>query len=169
MAEAVKGQGAVEGQYVAFGLGDEVFATPVGLVREILTYQPPSRIPNSPDYLLGLTDVRGQGIPTADLRIRLGMAPTEPTLNTRILVLDIPLEDRTLSLGLVADRVFEVTAFTADQIEPSPDIGIKWRSEYISGVVRRDDGFVVLIDLVRLLSTADSAVLDLAPLDAHAA
>ncbi|NBB65820.1 chemotaxis protein CheW [Pseudomonas sp. ODNR1LW] len=151
--------GAEGGQYVAFGLGDEIFAAPVGLVREILTYQAPSRIPNSPDYLLGLTDVRGQGVPTADLRIRLGMAPTEPTLNTRILVLDIPLEDRTLSLGLVADRVFEVTAFTADQIEPSPDIGIKWRSDYIAGVVRRDDGFVVLIDLPRLLSTNDAASL----------
>ena len=150
---------AVEGQYVAFGLGDEVFAAPVGLVREILTYHPPSRVPNGPDYLLGLTDVRGRGVPTADLRIRLGMAPTEPTLNTRILVLDIPLEDRTLSLGLVADRVFEVTAFTADQIEPSPDIGVKWRSDYISGVVRRDDGFVVLIDLPRLLSSTDTASL----------
>lgn len=150
---------AAEGQYVTFGLGDEVFAAPVGLVREILTYQAPSRIPNGPAYLLGLTDVRGRGVPTADLRIRLGMTPVEPTLNTRILVLDIPLEDRVLSLGLVADRVFEVAAFTADQIEPSPDIGVKWRSDYISGVVRRSDGFVVLIDLARLLSTTDAAAL----------
>lgn len=159
MSETAKGQGASEGQYVTFGLGDELFAAPVGLVREILTYQAPSRIPNSPDYLLGLTDVRGQGVPTADLRIRLGMTPTEPTLNTRILVLDIPLEDRVLSLGLVADRVFEVAVFTADQIEPSPDIGVKWRSDYISGVVRREDGFVVLIDLPRLLSSTDTVSL----------
>ena len=150
---------AAEGPYVSFGLGDEVFAAPVGLVREILTYHPPSRIPNGPDYLLGLTDVRGRGVPTADLRIRLGMAAVEPTLNTRILVLDIPMEDRVLSLGLVADRVFEVTVFSADQIEPSPDIGVKWRSDYISGVVRRDDGFVVLIDLARLLSSTDAVSL----------
>lgn len=158
---------AAEGQYVTFGLGGEVFATPVGLVREILTYQTPSRIPNSPAYLLGLTDVRGQGVPTADLRIRLGMAPVEPTLNTRILVLDIALEDRMLSLGLVADRVFEVTAFAADQIEPAPDFGIKWRSDYISGVVRRDDGFVVLINLPRLLSTTGEAatLADMAAVD----
>ncbi|MGO4409269.1 MULTISPECIES: chemotaxis protein CheW [unclassified Brevundimonas] len=150
---------AAEGQYVTFGLGEEVFAAPVSLVREILTYQTPSRIPNGPAYLLGLTDVRGRGVPTADLRIRLGMAPVEPTLNTRILVLDIPLEDRVLSLGLVADRVFEVAAFQDDQIEPSPDIGVKWRSDYISGVVRRSEGFVVLIDLPRLLSTTDTASL----------
>ena len=163
MSETAKGQGASEGQYVTFGLGDELFAAPVGLVREILTYQAPSRIPNGPDYLLGLTDVRGRGVPTADLRIRLGMAPTEPTLNTRILVLDIPLEDRVLSLGLVADRVFEVAVFSADQIEPSPDIGIKWRSDYISGVVRREDGFVVLIDLPRLLSSTDTVSLASVP------
>jgi len=150
---------AAEGQYVTFGLGDEVFAAPVALVREILTYQAPSRIPNGPEYLMGLTDVRGRGVPTADLRIRLGMAPVEPTLNTRILVLDIPLEDRVLSLGLAADRVFEVVAFTADQIEPSPDLGVRWRSDYISGVVRRPEGFVVLIDLARLLSTTDAASL----------
>ncbi|MDO9606970.1 MAG: chemotaxis protein CheW [Brevundimonas sp.] len=159
MPETAKGQGAAEGQYVTFGLGDEVFAAPVGLVREILTYQAPSRIPNGPAYLLGLTDVRGRGVPTADLRIRLGMTAVQPTLNTRILVLDIPVEDRVLSLGLVADRVFEVAVFTADQIEPSPDIGMKWRSDYISGVVRREDGFVVLIDLARLLSTTDAASL----------
>jgi purine-binding chemotaxis protein CheW len=159
MPETAKGQGAAEGQYVTFGLGDEVFAAPVGLVREILTYQAPSRIPNGPAYLLGLTDVRGRGVPTADLRIRLGMTAVQPTLNTRILVLDIPVEDRVLSLGLVADRVFEVAVFTAEQIEPSPDIGVKWRSDYISGVVRREDGFVVLIDLARLLSTTDAASL----------
>jgi purine-binding chemotaxis protein CheW len=159
MPETAKGQGASEGQYVTFGLGDEVFAAPVGLVREILTYQAPSRIPNGPAYLLGLTDVRGRGVPTADLRIRLGMTPVQPTLNTRILVLDMPVDDRVLTLGLVADRVFEVAAFTADQIEASPDIGIKWRSDYISGVVRREDGFVVLIDLARLLSSTDTAAL----------
>ncbi|WP_205570691.1 chemotaxis protein CheW [Brevundimonas naejangsanensis] len=160
--------GAAEGQYVTFGLGDETFAAPVGLVREILTYQTPSRIPNGPPYLLGLTDVRGRGVPTADLRIRLGMAPVEPTLNTRILVLDIPVEERILSLGLVADRVYEVTGFAAEEIEPSPDIGVKWRSDYISGVVRRSDGFVVLIDLARLLSTTDAAMLESADMDSAA-
>lgn len=160
--------GAAEGQYVTFGLGDETFAAPVGLVREILTYQAPSRIPNGPPYLLGLTDVRGRGVPTADLRIRLGMAPVEPTLNTRILVLDVPVEGRILSLGLVADRVYEVTGFAADEIEPSPDIGVKWRSDYISGVVRRAEGFVVLIDLARLLSTTDAVLLASTDVDSAA-
>ena len=71
------------------------------------------------------------------------------------MVLDVPLADRALSLGLVTDRVFEVAPFRTDEIEPAPDIGVRWRSEYIAGVVRREGGFVVLIDLARLFDGDD--------------
>jgi purine-binding chemotaxis protein CheW len=152
-----------EAQYVTFSLGDEVFAIPVTRVREILDYRQAFKIPNGPDYLLGLTDVRGQGVPTIDLRLRLGLPKTIPTPHTRILVLDVPLADRILSLGLVADRVFEVTPFAAEQIETAPDIGVRWRSDYIAGVVRRPTGFVVLIDLPRLFSRAESQMLQSVP------
>lgn len=150
---------ACETQFVTLGLGDEVFAVSVAFVREILDYQPPFAIPDGPDYLLGLTDVRGRGTPTIDLRLKLGLPRIAPTATTRILVLDVPLADRVLSLGLVADRVIEVVAFTAEQIEAAPDIGVPWRSDYIQGVVRRDSGFVVLFDLARLLTTQDAAAL----------
>jgi purine-binding chemotaxis protein CheW len=146
-------------EYVTFGLGDEVFAAPVGMVREILDFRQPFRIPNAPAYLMGLTEVRGRGVPTIDLRMRLGMTPTEPTQHTRIIVLDVTLADRTLSLGLAADRVFEVTAFRPENFDSAPDIGVRWRSDYISGVVRRENGFVVLIDLAKLLSSEEAAAL----------
>ena len=152
-----------ETQFVTFALDREVFAAPVAQVREILDHRQPFRIPNGPDYLLGLIDVRGQGVPTIDLRLRLGLGATEPTPQTRILVLDVPIESRTLTLGLVADRVFEVVAFTADQMEPAPDIGVRWRSEYIAAVVRREDDFVVIMDLARLLSAEDALFLQSAP------
>lgn len=148
-----------ERQFVTLALGAEVFAVPVELVREILDYRAPFAIPEGPAYLLGLTDVRGRATPTLDLRIKLGLAPIEPTLNTRILVLDIPVGDKLLSLGLVADRVIEVIGVMADEIEPPPDIGVPWRSEYIRGVVRRDDNFVVLFNLARLLTTQDAIAL----------
>ena len=148
-----------EAQFVTFSLGDEIFAVPVDVVREILDYAEAFKIPNGPDYLLGLRDVRGQGVPTIDLRLKLGMSKTIPTPHTRVLVLDIPMENRVLSLGLVADRVFEVTSFQHSQIEPAPDIGVRWRSDYISGVVRRENGFVVIVDLARLLSREDASAL----------
>ena len=148
-----------ETQYVTFALGSEVFAVPVAVVREILDHEESFRIPNGPDYLIGLRDVRGQGVPVIDLRLKLGLSRTVPTPNTRVLVVDITLGERQLTLGLVADRVFEVVAFSGDQLEAAPDIGVHWNSDYIDGVVRRDQGFVVVIDLGRLLTAKDIAAL----------
>jgi purine-binding chemotaxis protein CheW len=148
-----------EAQFVTLALGAEVFAIPVAYVREILDYRQPFAIPEGPNYLLGLTDVRGRATPTLDLRVKLGLPAVEPTLSTRILVLDVPVEGRVLALGLVADRVMEVVTLSNDQVEPAPDIGVAWRSDYIRGVVRQDTGFVVLFDLARLLTSQEAAAL----------
>jgi purine-binding chemotaxis protein CheW len=151
-----------EGQFVTLCLGAEVFAVPVSLVREILDYRESFRIPEGPDYLLGLIDVRGRGTPVIDLRLKLGLPKVAPSPATRIMVLDVPVAERVLSLGLVADKVLEVATFAASQIEAAPDVGVAWNSNYIAGVVRREHGFVVLFDLPRLL-TADEAVLASSP------
>jgi purine-binding chemotaxis protein CheW len=145
-------------QVVTFGLGDEVFAVPVTMVREILDYRPAFRVPNGPAWMLGITDVRGQGVPMIDLRMRLGLTPVEPTLATRVLIVDVMLADRMLSLGLVVDRVIAVASFERDRLESAPDIGLRWRSSYIAGVVREPDGFVVVIDAAEVFSNDDSAI-----------
>lgn len=146
-------------QVVEFGLGDEVFAVPVTLVREILDYTQPFHVPNGPAYFVGLTDVRGEGVPTVDLRVRLGLSPAKPTLATRILILDMALPDRTLSLGVVIDRVLGVTTMETAQIEKAPDIGVRWNSDYITGVVRREYGFVVIVDVASIFSTDESQMI----------
>jgi purine-binding chemotaxis protein CheW len=147
-----------EGQFVTFSLGEEVFAVSVAVVREILDYEDTFKIPHSPEYLLGLRDVRGQGVPIIDLRLRLGMSRSVRTPHTRVLVLDIPFPSRTLAIGLVADKVFEVTPFRRDQMETAPDIGVHWNSDYIAGVVRREGDFVVIIDLAKLFSHEENAI-----------
>ncbi len=152
-------QARTDFQFVTLALGAEVFGVPVDYVREILDYQKPFAIPEAPTYLLGLTDVRGRATPTLDLRVKLGLASIEPTLTTRVLVLDIPIGDRVLSLGLVADRVMEVVEVASEDIEAAPDIGVPWRSDYIRGVVRREGGFLVLFDLARLLTSQEAAAL----------
>lgn len=146
-------------QVVTFGLGSETFAVPVTMVREILDYREAFHIPNGPAWLLGLTDVRGQGVPTIDFRSRLGLPRMEATSATRVLVVDVPVEGRELTLGLVVDRVLDVSAFEAGQIEAAPDIGMNWNSDYIHGVVRRAEGFVVIVDVARIFSAADAALL----------
>jgi purine-binding chemotaxis protein CheW len=146
-------------QFVTFSLDNEVFAVPVSVVREILDHEEAFKIPHGPEYLLGLRDVRGQGVPVIDLRLRLGMTKTEKTPHTRALVLDVPIGEKILTLGLVADRVFEVTPFRAEEIEGPPDIGVRWPSDYIAGVVRRNGGFVVIVDLARLFSSTEMAMM----------
>lgn len=148
-----------ESQYVTFSLDNEVFAVPVSVVREILDHEEAFKIPHGPEYLLGLRDVRGQGVPVIDLRLRLGMTRTERTPHTRALVLDVPIGEKTLTLGLVADRVYEVIPFRSEEIEGAPDIGVRWPSDYIAGVVRRNGGFVVIVDLARLFSSTEVAMM----------
>lgn len=154
------------GDFVTLALGPECFAVPVAYVREILDYAAPFRIPEAPDYLLGLIDVRGHGTPMIDLRIKLGLPARAADGATRILVVDIPLGDRIIGLGLVADRVIEVCHFVAAEIEAAPDIGTSWRSDYIGGIVRRQNGFVVLFDLPKLLEGAAVALAPAARPDA---
>ncbi len=150
---------ADENQYVTLCLGAEVFAVPVAVVREILDYRASFRVPEGPDYLVGLIDVRGQGVPVIDLRRKLGLPPVEPGLTTRIMVIDVPLGDRLLPLGLVADKVLEVVSFPESEINAAPDVGVPWRSDYIAGVVRSAGSFVVIFNLPKLLTATEAALL----------
>lgn len=102
---------------------------------------------------MGLIDMRGRAVPAIDLRTRLGLPAVVPDQLTRIIVLEVPISGRRLALGLVADRVFDVITLSAEQIEPAPDIGMRWNSDYIRGIGRRLDSFVVLLDLAHLFST----------------
>lgn len=150
-----------ESQFVTFALGEEVFAVPVTVVREILDHEGVFKIPHGPDYLMGLRDVRGQGVPIVDLRLRLGMPAMQQTPHTRVLVLDVPVARRLLTIGLVADKVFEVVPFGHEAIDAAPDIGASWNSDYIEGVVRRNGDFVVIVNLGRLFADNGAALSDL--------
>jgi purine-binding chemotaxis protein CheW len=153
----MSGDGAV--QAVTFSIGAEIFAVPVEQVREILDYQESFHLPGAPEHFLGLIDVRGLGVPTIDLRLRLCLPRAEPTPLTRILILEVPREGETIVLGLVIDRALVVNAYPRDTIEKAPDIGVRWRSDYITGVIRQDGGFVVLIDIAKVLTSQDAAMI----------
>lgn len=146
-------------QFVTLGIDHEVFAVPVNSVLEILDMRPTFRIPDAPLHVVGLIDVRGRAVPVIDLRLKLRLQAIPVTDNTRILVLELPLPDRKLTIGLIADRVFEVAGLDPQSIAPPPDIGTTWRSDYISGVGRRNDNFVVIFDLPNLLSNDDVILL----------
>ncbi len=150
---------AREDQYVTLGIDREVFAIPVGSVQEILDMREVSRLPHAPTYLLGIIDLRGRSVPVIDLRAKLGLPAVPVTSSTRILVLEVPIAGLAQTLGLVTDRVFEVTSLDAEQIEPPPEVGGRWRSACIVGVGRRRDAFVIVFDIAQLFATDDLAVL----------
>jgi purine-binding chemotaxis protein CheW len=149
---------AAESQFVTLGIEREVFGVPVEAVLEILDMQSLFRVPEAPAYMLGLLDLRGRSVPVLDLRTKLGLPSIPPTETTRILVLEVEVSGRPLVLGLVADRVFEVLALADHEIEPAPDIGVRWRSDYIRGVGHRDARFVIIFDLPRLFSAEDVVI-----------
>ena len=95
-----------------------------------------------------------------DLRIRFGLPPATPTPMTRILILEVPQDGGGLNIGLLIDKALTVSVFSRAAIEKSPEIGIRWRSDYIEGVVRDENGFVVLIDIARVLTTDDAMLID---------
>lgn len=139
-------------QYVTLGVGEEIFAVEVTRVHEILDFGTVVRLPNAPSHVLGMIDVRRRAVPVIDLRVKLGLSPTVKTEHSRIIVLDVDIGARTVVLGLLSDRVYEVTDLSDHALEPPPDIGMRWRSDYIRGVGRRGESFVIIFDLSRLFS-----------------
>lgn len=147
-------------QYVTLGVAEELFAAPVERVQEILEMRPIARLPRAPANLLGMIDVRSQGIPVIDLRATLGMPAVADTENTRIVVLRIRSEGRDLTLALKADRVFEVTVLDEEAIDPAPEVGVRWNARAIAGIGRRNGAFVTVLDLDSLFAAPALAALN---------
>jgi purine-binding chemotaxis protein CheW len=142
-------------QYLTLGLADETFGISIRNVREILDIRPISRLPHAPDFLVGMIDVRGSGYPIVDLRTKLGLPRVPATEATRIIILDVPMEDRLVGVGFIADCVFEVADIDESRIEPPPSVGGRWKSDYLAGVGRKGDKFVIIFDLRRLMLSTD--------------
>jgi purine-binding chemotaxis protein CheW len=149
--------------YVTLGIGGEIFAVDVAIVREILAYRTVAHLPNAPPFLVGVIDVRGCTVPVIALRLKLGLPAVSITDDTRILVLEIDVEGRQLVVGLLADRVFEVAEFEIDGLEAAPDVGVRWKSEYIRGIGRLRGNLVIIFDMEHLLSSEDVASMQAVP------
>jgi purine-binding chemotaxis protein CheW len=150
-------------QYVTLGIADEILAAPVERVQEILESRVIAGLPHAPAYLLGMIDVRGEGVPVIDLRAKLGLPQVADTENTRIIVLSVTIGGGEVILGLKADRVFEVTVLDAATLQPAPEIGTRWRSELIAGIGRRNGAFVTVLDLNHLFAAGETVVLGETP------
>lgn len=145
-------------QYVTFSLGDELFGVEVTRTREILSLTPVTKVPQTPDYLLGVINLRGQVVPVVDMRLKLGMPAGEQTEDTCIIVVEVQVEDESIVVGALADAVREVLEVRSDQIEPPPRLGTRLNTEFITGMGKVDDQFMILLNIDRIFSSDELSI-----------
>jgi purine-binding chemotaxis protein CheW len=137
---------------VMLGIGDEVFALDTGLVREIIDPVPATRVAGARPFLPSVVNVRGNVIPLADLRVRFNMPMTESTPDTRIVVLEIKIDGDQVLVGVVADKVHEVTEISQTEVQQTPRVGMHWNPEFINFITKWRDEFVIVPNMERILS-----------------
>ena len=139
-------------QYLTFKLADEVFALDVAKVREILEITTITKIPQTPEFMRGVINLRGSVVPVIDMRLKFGMSATEQTINTCIIVVEVTLEGDTTVLGALADSVQEVVEMEPEQIEPAPHIGTRLNTNFIKGMGKHEGEFVMILDIDKVFS-----------------
>lgn len=150
-------------QYLTFKLDQEIFALSIAKVREVLDFTEITKVPKTPDFMRGVINVRGGVVPVMDLRVKFGMEPTPQTVNTCIIIVEILIEGEKTILGALADQVEEVLDLDPDQIEPAPRVGTGLRTEFIKGMGKRDEQFIIILDIDRVFSSDELAAVAVDP------
>lgn len=143
-------------RYLTFSLHKEVFAVPVGPIREIIEYPGVTEIPLAPDFLRGVINLRGSVVPLIDIAARFGRGAAEITWRTCVIIFETSHEDALHQmLGIMVDTVFEVVDVPADQIEPRPEFGTVMRTEFVDGMIKRNGKFVIVLDIDKVLNAQE--------------
>jgi purine-binding chemotaxis protein CheW len=133
-------------------LAEEVFALDVAKVREILELSTVTKVPQTPDYMRGVINLRGSVVPVIDLRLKFGMTATEQSVNTCIIVAEVGMDDETILIGALADSVQEVNEMEPGQIEAAPHIGTRLNTNFIKGMGKKDGTFVMILDIDKVFT-----------------
>jgi purine-binding chemotaxis protein CheW len=139
-------------QVVMLGIGGEVFALDSDMVREIIDPVPATRVAGARPFLPSVVNVRGNVIPLADLRVRFGMPSTQSSPDTRIVVLEINFDGDPVLVGVVADKVYEVTEISPSDVQPTPRVGMHWNPEFIRFITKWREQFIIVPNMERILS-----------------
>jgi purine-binding chemotaxis protein CheW len=146
--------------YLTFDLDSELFAVEVRSVREVLDSSTVTKVPRMPDYVRGVINLRGSVVPVVDLRLKFGMEVVEDSVDTCIIVMDVAFEGESMVVGGLADSVKEVFDIEPGQIEPPPRIGTSLNTDFIRGIGKHNDQFVIILDIDKVLSADELVLLD---------
>ena len=139
-------------QVLTFDLQGETFALDAGLVREVIDLSAETRVPGAAPFVDAVINFRGRVIPLADLRLAFGMAQAEPTVDSRIVVIECELKGDPTLIGLRADKVHEVTLIPLADTEASPTVGMRWRADFIRCLAKRGADLIVVPDLAQIFA-----------------
>jgi purine-binding chemotaxis protein CheW len=139
-------------QYLTFRLEGELFALDIGKVREVLDFTSITKVPQTPDYMRGVINLRGSVVPVVDLRLKFGMPRAEPTVNSCVIIVEVDMDGENVVMGAMADAVQEVLDLEPDQIEPPPRIGSKLSTDFIRGMGKHADQFIIILDIDEVFS-----------------
>ena len=145
-------------QYLTFKLEDELFALDIGKVREVLDFTSITKVPQTPDYMRGVINLRGSVVPVVDLRLKFGKSAAEQTVNTCVIIVEVEMDGEMVVVGAMADAVQEVLDLEPDQIEPPPRMGTKLNLDFIRGMGKHADQFIIILDIDKVL-TADEVAM----------
>jgi len=134
-------------------LDDELFAIEAQSVREILDLVPVTEVPNASPFAAGLINVRGRVVPLADLKVAFGMHRAKADQDTRIVVIETEIGSEPTVVGILADKVYDVTDIEPAAIEEAPRVGMRWRPDYVRGIGKRQGSFIIIPDLNRIFET----------------
>lgn len=141
---------------LTFDVSGETFALDASIVREILDLLPETNVPGARPFVGALVNFRGRIIPLADIRFAFGMARAEPTIDSRIIVVEIEFEGAPCLVGLRADKVNEVRTLARENSEPPPRVGMKWRPELVECLIKQDGAVIIFPDLQALFDAGRS-------------
>src|SRR5688572_4801884 len=145
--------------YLTFRLADELFTANVSKILEILEIPKITKVPRSPSFLRGVINLRGIVLPIIDARAKFGLPEAADTINSCIIVMDIKIEDQNITIGAVVDAVQEVMEITASDIQSAPAIGSRYRTEFIEGMVKLNEQFIMVLDLDKVFSSEETDIL----------
>lgn len=147
-------------QHLTFMLGSETFAIGILAIKEIIEYGQLTSVPMMPAFIRGVINLRGAVVPVVDLAVRFGGAPAEVTRRTCIIIIEFTAEEETQVAGVVVDAVNEVLDIPAADILPPPAFGARIRAEFIKGMGKVQDKFVIVLDVDKVLSEGDLELLE---------
>ncbi len=147
-----------DGQFLTFRLAEEIYALDITKVREVLEFDKVTKVPKTPEFLRGVINLRGKVVPVIDLRLKFGMSKIEKTVDTCVIITEIDIDNEMTQIGAMADSVSEVIDIDPEHIEPAPKIGTQLDTQFIDGMGKHNEDFVIILNINNVFSKEEISV-----------